>query len=126
MNGVAVGAVVLRLVRTRVLQRIPPAPGLGALTGLERRNSALWRGSLREVPGTERRILVSRSGLGWWKLAGGLVGGFHTAWRDTSGVRREPGRCGPWDVLVAVDQDQRMRDVPDCNRSGAVFTVGGL
>ena len=61
MNSVPVRAVVLMPLRALNLQQNAPTPGLGALTGLERRNSALWQGSLWEAPGTERRILAKPS-----------------------------------------------------------------
>ena len=59
MNGVPLGAADPVLPWARILQRNATLPGLGGQTGLERRNSALWRGFLREEPGTERRIFVT-------------------------------------------------------------------
>ena len=50
---------VLRLAWNRVLQQNAPASSIGNLTELERRIPALGPGSLREAPGTERRILAS-------------------------------------------------------------------
>ena len=52
-------------IRAVVLQQNVPTPGLGGLTGLEHRISSLWQGALQEVPGTERRLLVSLCRLDW-------------------------------------------------------------
>ena len=125
-----VRAVVLMLPGALNLQQNAPAPGLGGLTGLEYRNSAFWQGSLREVRGTEGRILVNPSTSGRWKPVPGfrrrvsLRPARHV--RDSRRVRGEPGHCGSWDVVVAVDQNQLKREGPYCKRSGAVFSVGGL
>ena len=97
-----------------VLQQNAPAPSLGGLTGLERRISALWQGTLREVPGNGKAHSCKPGPVG--TVAAGP--GFRLRVSLRLGVTRQgfaagsgrPGRrCVRWDVVVAVDQDQRKR-----------------
>ena len=60
VNGVPVGTAALVLPGALAWQGTASGPSQGRLTGLERRIPALGQGSLREVPGTERRMLASQ------------------------------------------------------------------
>ena len=59
MNGWRFGRLARGQAGAVVLQQNAPGLVSGGLTGLEHRQSRLVEGSLREVPGTGRRIVVS-------------------------------------------------------------------